>query len=181
MGRSVDGDLVGGGQSAAGSAGRSKKVLAAAHAPLRAPEKRSLRLRLLGGLMVWVSTVYCGPKTRQGKGRGTEGSGLYPELGAFEISEGVSPALSSEVARQTVLLPSFELTRRELSRHGVDLNIKVIHRITHQLGKEVLSTRKRDLIAWWEGCVPAGRELAGKRVGVGIDGGRLRLRECRRP
>ena len=140
-----------------------------------------MSLRLLGGLVLWVTTVYCGPKARKGTGRGLEGAGLYPELGAFGFSEGSSPALSSEVSRLAVLLPSFELTRRELARHGVELNIKSIHRITCQLGAEVLSTRKRDLLAWREGRLPVGKELAGKRVGVGIDGGRLRLRECRRP
>lgn len=127
-----------------------------------------------------MTTVYYGTKERHGHGRGREGSGLYPELGVFGFSEGSSPALSSEVARQAVLLPSFEVTCRELARHGVKLDIKSIQRITCQLGAEALSARKRDILAWREGRLPAGSELVGKRVGVGIDGGRLRLRECRR-
>ena len=48
---------------------------------LRGGESRPLRLRLLGGLMLYVATLYCSPARRTGRGRGREGSGLYPELG----------------------------------------------------------------------------------------------------
>ena len=65
-------------------------------------------VRLLGGLVLWVTTLYCGPKPRTGRGRGREGSGLYPELAVLGFSEGSSPALASRVARTTVLLPSFQ-------------------------------------------------------------------------
>ena len=154
--------------------------MARASEKLRRPERRSLKIRLLGGLVLWVSTLYCGPVVRTGKGRGRDGGGLYPQLAAWGFSKGVSPALVSTVARCTALLPSFELARRELSRRGGDLDIKAVHRISKQLGTEMLTTRQRDLVAWREGRLAAGGELAGKRIGVAIDGGRLRLREHRR-
>ena len=78
-------------------AGRQKKVTAAA--PLRSGEARPLRLRLLGGLLLWVTTLYCGPLARSGKGRGREGAGLYPELAVLGFQEGNSPALASLVTR----------------------------------------------------------------------------------
>jgi hypothetical protein len=124
-----------------------------------------------------VSTLYSGPRRRTGQGRGREGAGIYPELSLLGFSEGVSPALGSEVARQAALLPSFELTRRELARRGVHLDIKAVHRISLRAGFEILSARKRDLLAWRQGLLPKGTELAGKRVAVASDGGRLRLRE----
>ena len=43
--------------------------------------------------MLYVATLYCSPARRTGKGRGREGSGLYPELGVLGIHEGKSPAL----------------------------------------------------------------------------------------
>jgi hypothetical protein len=73
---------------------------------VRAPEKRSLALRLLGGLVVWISTCYCGPVARTGKRRGGEGAGLYPELAVLGIREGSSPALARQVGRLSALLPS---------------------------------------------------------------------------
>ena len=48
---------------------------------------------------------------RTGKGRGSEGSGLYPELAAYRISEGSSPNVQAEVGRLVGLLP-FEQVRR---------------------------------------------------------------------
>ena len=83
-----------------------------------------MTVRLLGGLVLWISTLYCGPRARTGAGRGREGAGLYPELAVLGFSEGSSPALSSRVARMAALLPSFQTARDELARDDVPLNIK---------------------------------------------------------
>jgi len=60
------------------------------------------------------------------------------------------------------------------------LNLKVVHRIARQLGAQVLTARTRDLLRWRAGQLPAGQELAGKRVAAQIDGGRMRLRKVTR-
>lgn len=143
---------------------------------MRSAEYRPLLLRLLGGLVLWVMTSYCGPKRRHGAGRGREGAGLYPELAVLGFSEGVSPALASRVARQTALLPSYEVARHELAEDGLPLNIKEVHGIAKRLGAEVLTTRKRDLERYRAGELPAGSSLRGQRVGAAIDGGRVRTR-----
>jgi hypothetical protein len=143
---------------------------------LRPPESRLLTVRLLGGLVLWISTLYCGPRARTGEGRGREGGGLYPELAALGFSEGSSPALASRVARMTALLPSFQTACDELARDGVPLNSKAVRRIALRQGFELLTTRKRDLELFRAEKLPAGSELHGKRVGVAIDGGRVRTR-----
>lgn len=135
-----------------------------------------MTVRLLGGLVLWIITLYCGPKARTGAGRGREGSGIYPELAVLGFSEGSSPALASRVARMTALLPSFQTARDELARDGVPLNIKEVRRIAEQQGCELLSTRKHDIESYRAGLMPRGRELRGKRVGAAIDGGRVRTR-----
>jgi hypothetical protein len=135
---------------------------------------------LLGGLLLSVTTLYCGPAVRTGKGRGKEGAGLYPELAVFGFSEGSSPALTSRVSRHCALLPSYEIARQELAAAGTSLNIKVVHRIARQLGAQVLTARTRDLLRWRAGQLPAGTELAGKRVAAQVDGGRTRLRKVTR-
>jgi hypothetical protein len=144
--------------------------------PLRAAEMRPLTVRLLGGLVLFLATLYCGPKLRTGKGRSREGAGLYPELAVLGFSEGSSPALASRVSRQTALLSSYEVARDALAEDGVSLDIKEVHRISRQLGAEMLTTRRRDLERYRAGELPAGQELRGKRVGVAIDGGRVRTR-----
>jgi hypothetical protein len=154
-----------------------KKVADQAPRPLRAAEKRPLSVRLLGGLVVYLTTLYCGPKRRTGEGRGREGGGLYTELSVLGFSEGTSPALVSRVGRATALLPSFATARNELAIEGVNLNIKEVYRISKQLGSEMLTTRCRDLKRYRSGALPVGDELRGKRVGVAIDGGRVRTRK----
>ena len=58
-------------------------------------------MRLLGGLLLWVTTLYCAPaaRSKNAKGRGQEGGGVYPEFGVLGIQEGSSPALVREVGR----------------------------------------------------------------------------------
>ena len=143
---------------------------------MRPAEARPLMVRLLGGLVLCLSTLYCGPRARTGKGRGREGAGLYPELAVLGFSEGSSPALASRVARMTALLPSFQTARDELARDGVPLNSKEVRRIALRQGFELLTTRKRDLERFRAGQLPAGTQLHGQRVGVAIDGGRVRTR-----
>jgi hypothetical protein len=77
-------------------------------------------------------------------------------------------------------MPSFELARQELARHGVELNIKVVHRTTHRLGQRLLIARRCDLQRYRNAQMPAGTQAAGKRIVAQLDGGRLRLRKVSR-
>ncbi len=95
---------------------------------------------------------------------------------AFGFGKGCSPAVQSNVARQVALCPSLQLARQELVRQGLKLDVKAVRRIGEQTGLRLLTVRKREVLAWREGKVPAGNELSGKRVAVQIDGGRTRLR-----
>jgi hypothetical protein len=135
---------------------------------------------LLGGLILWVSTLYCAPKPRHGKASNDHGGGLHPELAVFGFHHGPSAALASLIARQSTLMPSFELARQELARRGLKLNSKVVHRTTHRLGEQLLIARRRDLERYRQGQMPAGTEAAGKRIVAQLDGGRIRLRKVTR-
>jgi hypothetical protein len=126
-------------------------------------------------LAITVMTLYCSPRGRTGKGRGREGGGLYPELAAYRISEGSSPNVQAEVARQVALLP-IEQARAELARRGLESDEKAVRRIAHELGAQMLAGRTRDLLRFRRGELPAGEGLAGKRVAVALDGGRVRVR-----
>ena len=153
------------------------RVRAAAEVPLRPPgkKKRPLVVRLLGGLAITVMTLYCSPRVRTGKRRGREGSGLYPELAAYRISEGSSPNVQAEVGRLVAQLP-IEQARAELTGRGLELDEKAVGRIAHELGAQMLATRTRDLMLFRRGELPPGSEFAGKRIAVGMDGGRVRVR-----
>lgn len=136
---------------------------------------------MLGGLLLFVSTLYCGPVTvrKNGRGRGGEGAGLYPELAWLGFVEGKSPALVREVARQTALLPSYAMARAELLEHGLKLNIKEVHHISQHAGQAAVALRRRELELFRQGQLPAGQGQ-GKRFGAMIDGGRVKLRKTTR-
>src|SRR5205823_15117541 len=55
--------------------------------------RSSRRIRLLGGLILWVSTAYYAVVNQTGKGRGRAGPGLYPELAVLGIHHGKTAAL----------------------------------------------------------------------------------------
>jgi hypothetical protein len=149
---------------------------------LRAAAKRPLTVRLLGGLLLWVTTLYCAPvaRSKNAKGRGREGGGVYPEWGALGIQEGSSPALVREVGRQVALLPSYAMAREELARRGLDLDIKELYGIGKYAGAAALTYRRRLLEQYRAGQLTAGTEWAGKRLGVFVDGGRTKIRTTTR-
>lgn len=144
--------------------------------PLRPPEKRPLKLRI-GTLVLFACVLYCSPQRRKKGAPREQLAGLYPELAAMGIRHGDCPAIQDLVARTVALSPSIEAARKELRRQGYKLNKKTIRRIAETVGKEFLARRRRELLAWRAEPGTAGDELAGCRVAVQIDGGRLRTRK----
>jgi hypothetical protein len=145
--------------------------------PLRVAQPRSLQVRLLCGMVLWLTTAYCAPRRTMAASPSEQLAGLYPELASFGFGKGCSPALQYKVARIVALSPSIEVARQELRREGIVLDEKAVRRIAEQLGQQLLELRRRELFAWREGWLPAGSDFAGRRVAVQIDGGRVRLRE----
>ena len=145
--------------------------------PLRSPQPCTRKIRLLCGLVLGVTTVYCAPRRTKATDPDEQLAGLYPELAALGLGKGCSPALQYKVARLVALSPSIEAAHKELRREGIQLDKKAVRRIAEQLGQQLLELRRRELFAWREGWLPAGNEFAGRRVAVQIDGGRVRLRE----
>ncbi len=131
-------------------------------------------------MILFVSTAYYATLQRTGKGRGKAGSGLFPELAVLGIHQGKTAALVDLAARQSAMLPSFEHAHRELQSRGVNLPLKELYRLASQLGAQVLTSRKRDLLDYRAGLVPAGEELKGKRVACCVDAGKSRLRRVTR-
>jgi hypothetical protein len=101
---------------------------------------------------------------------------LYPELAALGIQEGASPALQSEVGWQGCQFSSIEKAAEGLKRQGVRLKSSTVYSILVTLAQMALSARHDQLSKWRAGKIPAGNKLKDKRIGIGIDGGRTRLR-----
>jgi len=146
--------------------------------PLERGRMRQIRVRLLGGLMVWVTSLYCAAR---GASEKEKRPGVYVELVQFGFGKGCTPELQSKVARQAAVCPSLRFAQQELARDGVRLDLKTVRRIALQTGDWLLWLRTQELELWRAGQMPAGDELAGKRVSVQLDGGRTRIRGDLRP
>lgn len=144
--------------------------------PLEKGRQRTVRVRLLGGLLVWITSLYCPPKRRGSREDDEARAGVHVELAQFGFGKGVSPGLQSRVARKVALCPSIRLAHQELQRESVDLNVKAVRRIAYQCGESLLQLRRHQLLQWRSGELAPGDELAGKRVSVQIDGGRTKIR-----
>ena len=145
--------------------------------PLAKGRQRAMRVKLLGGFVMWISSLYCEPRRGVFRRADEQASGVYIEMVQFGFGRKVSPGLESSVARQSALSPSFQLARAELERGGTKLDLKTVRRISGQCGESLLKFRTVQLEQWRAGTLSAGDELAGQRVTVQIDGGRTKLRD----
>lgn len=144
--------------------------------PLQKGRERTVAVRLLGGLLVWATTLYCSPKKKRFRKDDAPRVGLDITLAQFGFGKGVSPGLQSRVARQVALCPSIAFAHKELSREGVKLDAKAVKRITYQCGEGLLALRRHRIKLLRAGKLKGGKQLAGKRVSVQIDGGRMKIR-----
>jgi hypothetical protein len=144
--------------------------------PLRQGRERQIQVRLLGGMLIWVTSLYCAVRRSVSASSKERTRGVYVELSQFGFGKGCSPALESAVARQAALCPSFQFAAEELQRRSVKVDVKAVRRIGTQCGNGFLGLRAYELDLWRAGMLPAGTELKGKRVSVQFDGGRVRLR-----
>ena len=127
-------------------------------------------------MIIWATTLYCGPKKQRFRKDDAQRVGLDITLAQFGFGEAVSPGLQTRVARQMALCPSIAFAPKELARQGVHLNTKAIKRITYQCGDGLLAMRRHRIGLLRQGKLEASSEVAGKRVSVQIDGGRMKTR-----
>ena len=158
-----------------------KEIQLSSDTPLRAPVRQTVFIRLLCGILLQVTTLYCAPKGNQTHPTESR-DGLYPELAAYGFAKKSSAAFEDHVTRKVALCPSFEIATRELNREGIDIDVKEVRRIALQCGESLLAMRLvmvQDLLATAAAInnnATTSNELAGKRVVVEIDGGRMKLR-----
>ncbi len=144
--------------------------------PLSKGRDRTIAVRLLGGMIVWATTLYCPPKKTRFRKDEHPRVGLDVTLSQFGFGKGVSPALQTRVARKVALCPSIDFAHRELAREGVKIDVKAVKRVTYQCGEGLLALRKHRIEQMRKGKLAVGDELAGTRVSVQIDGGRMKIR-----
>jgi hypothetical protein len=153
--------------------------------PLVSKGPKETSIRLEGGTRIVIKTPYLrqnhkgkrGPKRKK---RGKKGTGIYPVLEALGIRDGVSPATRSEIALLTVQVGSYQEAVDMLERRGFSCDVSTLKRIATTTARAHICLRDAALEAATRIPVLKDAPLAGKRVRVSVDGGRVRTRKTRR-
>jgi hypothetical protein len=166
-----------------------KQAIAQARAqravPLVHKGLRTTSVLLLGGTRLLIATPYLRENRRGRRGRrrgkrGSHGTGCYPVLECLGIADRVSPASRSEIALHVVQAASYLEAAQMLSRRGFACDVSSLVRITTATAEA--STRLRDAALEAALRLPVAPDgpLAGKRVRISLDGGRVRTRRTHR-
>ncbi len=126
--------------------------------------RRPLKIQLRTGHYVGLEGLYAKKAPR-----GHEGPRHLLHL-HWKVEKGASPAYYSQACLFSVLCPSFEVAGQVLDIQGVRHNLDRIKGLAHHLAGRCRG-RQAEL-----GRSP-GESLRGKRVVIGIDGGRTRTRQ----
>jgi len=151
---------------------------------LRHKGQRPTWVLLPGGTRIIVQTPYLRPVARRRRGRkrsrrGPTGVGVYPVLEALGISDGVSPATRSQLALYTVQAGSYQEAVVLLGEHGLAVDPTTLRRVALSTAQADIALRDAALEQARQVPVVADGPLAGLRVRVSVDGGRVRTRVAR--
>jgi hypothetical protein len=146
---------------------------------------RTTSVLLLGGTRIILETPSLredrrGHRGRRRHTRGPSGAGCYPVLEALGIADRVSPATRSAIALHVVQAANYREAAAMLARRGLTCDVASL--VGMSTATAEASTRLRDAARAAALRVPVPRDgpLAGKRVRVSLDGGRVRIRRTHR-
>ena len=99
--------------------------------------------------------------------------GLYPMLMLLGIAGHYTPQMRNRMAKAAALLGSYEEAAEMLAHEGIKVSVNQLRGVTAGMGRMLqrLTT---------QGSLTAAGNVAGRRIVVSMDGGRVRLRERRR-
>jgi hypothetical protein len=133
---------------------------------------REIVIRPLRGDSVTVKTEYFSPKAKKDK-RKKNRKGCYPGLVLLGIYDRCTPGMASEIALMATALSSFKEAQEIFYSKGIELNIKTIQRITVRFSERARKSQLTQTDEFTE-------TVAGCRVVISTDGGRIRIREKKR-
>jgi hypothetical protein len=130
---------------------------------------RPVTVQFLGGQKIELMARYwCRSQATKEKGKG-----CYFGFMLLGVCDRCTPGLASEVAQLAAALSSFEDAQARLQQMGVPMSIGRIATVSYQVSQR--ARRQQEL----EGMGIEG-SLAGKRVVISVDGGRIRIRKIKR-
>jgi hypothetical protein len=133
--------------------------------------QREVEISCSRGEPVKVKTNYYSQKEKRGRKR--KRHGFYPALILLGIYDNCSPNLVSEIAVMATILSSFKEAKQILKDRGCEIDVKTIRTITRRCAERAKVAQNVQEGSFVE-------TVAGCRVVVSTDGGRIRIRENKR-
>jgi hypothetical protein len=99
--------------------------------------------------------------------------GMYPMLLIWGVHDRCSAAVVSEISKLVAMLGSLEEVEQVLSDRGQPLDFKTIRMIAYRFAARARAAQRVGNLTW-------GETVAGRRVVVSTDGGRIRIRTTKR-
>jgi len=139
--------------------------------PLKHAGRVKVGMRTAQGMVVsvWV-TYYRGKGQRRA---GKRDAGVYAGLVLWGIYDRCPPALAAEVSLLAAMLGSLDEAQAVLADRGVALDTKTVRLIAYRYAARARLEQQLDTAVFED-------TVAGRRVVISSDGGRLRLRETKR-
>ena len=101
------------------------------------------------------------------------GKGIYPMLLLWGMQDRCTAAIASEVSKLVAMLGSLEEVEQVLSDRGRPLDFKTIRTIAYRFAARARAAQRGGDLNW-------GETVAGRRVVLSTDGGRIRIRTTKR-
>jgi hypothetical protein len=136
--------------------------------PLKNQGKRDVTIRTARGSLTIRVTYYS-----RNCDRSREHKGLFPILLVWGIQDGCTLGLASEISKLVAVLGSLEEVEQILKERGHGLSINTIREIAYRFAAKARAIQRAGQFDW-------GESVAGRRVVVSTDGGRLRIRTTKR-
>src|SRR3954466_3029282 len=99
--------------------------------------------------------------------------GMYPMLLLWGVQDRCTAAIASEISKLVAMLGSLEEVEQVLSDRGQPLDFKTIRAIAYRFAARARAAQRAGGLNW-------GETVAGRRVVVSTDGGRIRIRTTKR-
>ena len=101
------------------------------------------------------------------------GKGMYPMLLLWGVQDRCTAAIVSEISKLVAMLGSLEEVEQVLSDRGQPLDFKTIRTIAYRFATRARAAQRVGDLNW-------GETVAGRRVVLSTDGGRIRIRTTKR-
>jgi hypothetical protein len=101
------------------------------------------------------------------------GKGIYPMLLTWGVQDRCTAAIASEVSKLVAMLGSLEEVEQVLSDRGRPLEFKTIRTMAYRFAARARAAQRVGDLNW-------GETVAGRRVVLSTDGGRIRIRTTKR-